>query len=193
MSIVYNINRKTNKGEIQMNMVVINGSPRKTGRTGIVARHISQQYGAKLIDLSEGTLPLYNGEDSQDLLPSVKQLRKAVQEADGVVLCSPEYHNAMSGALKNALDFLGSDEFEHKPVALIAVGGGGKGGMNALNNMRIVMRGVYANAIPRQLVLDPSCFAGGTLTEAAAQQVDGVMSELKRYMKAFEVLKVQYE
>jgi azobenzene reductase len=190
MSIVYNRNRKTNEGEIHMNMVVINGSPRKSGRTGIVARYIASQYGAKLIDLSEGVLPLYNGEASQDLLQSVKQLRETIQEADGVILCSPEYHNAMSGALKNALDFLESDEFEHKPVALIAVGGGGKGGINALNNMRIVMRGVYANAIPRQLVLDPSCFTGGTLTETAAQQVEGVISELKRYMKAFELLKV---
>jgi azobenzene reductase len=108
------------------------------------------------------------------------------------VNCLSRY-NAMSGALKNALDFLGSDEFEHKPVALIAVGGGGKGGMNALNNMRIVMRGVYANAIPRQLVLDPSCFVSGELTKEAAQQVDALILELKRYMKAFEMLKVQYE
>lgn len=84
----------------------------------------------------------------------------------------------MSGALKNALDFLGSDEFEHKTVALIAVGGGGKGGMNALNNMRIVMRGVYANVIPRQLVLDPPCFVSGELTKEAAQQVDALILEL---------------
>jgi azobenzene reductase len=176
-----------------MNIVVVNGSPRKSGRTRIVAKHIAFKYGAKLIDLSDGVLPLYNGEDSQELLQSVKQLRETIKEAGGVILCSPEYHNAMSGALKNALDFLGSDEFEHKPVALIAVGGGGKGGMNALNNMRIVMRGVYANAIPRQLVLDPFCFSGGSLTETAAQQVEGVISELKRYMKAFKLLKVQYE
>lgn len=172
-----------------MNIVVINGSPRRSGRTGIVARYIAAQYGTKLIDLSDGTLPLYNGEDEQELLQSVKQLRQAVQEADGVILCSPEYHNAMSGALKNALDFLGSNEFQDKPVALIAVGGGGKGGINALNNMRLVVRGVYGNAIPRQLVLDPPSFANGMLTEAAKQQVEGVISELKRYMKAFEVLK----
>ncbi len=37
----------------------------------------------------------------------------------------------------------------------MAAAGGGKGGMNALANMRTVMRGVYANVIPKQLVLDP--------------------------------------
>ncbi len=40
-------------------------------------------------------------------------------------------------------------------MAVIAAAGGGKGGMNALANMRTVMRGVYANVIPKQLVLDP--------------------------------------
>lgn len=50
-----------------------------------------------------------------------------MKAADGVVLCTPEYHNAMSGALKNSLDYLSSSEFLHKPVALLAVAGGGKG------------------------------------------------------------------
>ena len=59
----------------------------------------------------------------------------------------------MSGALKNSLDYLSSSEFIHKPVALLAVAGGGKGGINALNSMRTVARGVYANAIQNKLCL----------------------------------------
>jgi azobenzene reductase len=167
-----------------MHIVVVNGSPRKSGRTGIVARHIARQYRAQLIDLSKEVIPLYNGEASQEELPSVLYLRQQMQQADGVILCSPEYHGAMSGALKNALDFLNSDQFEHKPVALIAVAGGGKGGINALNNMRTVMRSLHANAIPKQLVLDPPGFAGDHLTKSAALQVDAIFSELQRYINA---------
>jgi azobenzene reductase len=167
-----------------MHIVVVNGSPRKSGRTGIVARHIARQYKAQLIDLSEEAIPLYNGEASQEELPSVLHLRRQMQQADGVILCSPEYHGAMSGALKNALDFLSSDQLEHKPVALIAVAGGGKGGINALNNMRTVMRSLHANTIPKQLVLDPPSFAGDHLTKPAALQVDDVLSELRRYISA---------
>ncbi|KXG10000.1 NADPH azoreductase [Anoxybacillus sp. P3H1B] len=176
-----------------MKLVVINGSPRQMGRTGIVAEYIAKNYGAELIDLSKPALPLYNGEESQNLLPAVIRLRQLVQQADGVVLCSPEYHSAMSGALKNALDFLGKNEFEHKPVALIAVGGGGKGGINALNNMRTVMRGVYANVIPNQLVLDPVSFAEKSLTATAAEQVDVIIATLTRYMKASKWLKIDHE
>jgi len=182
-----------NGGEQTMNLVVVNGSPRKYGRTRIVAKYIVERYGAVLFDVSEDILPLYNGEEGQMELPLVKKICQLMKEADGIIFCSPEYHNAMSGALKNALDFLGSDECADKPVALIAVAGGGKGGINALNNMRTVMRGLYANAIPRQLVLDPSAFQEGRLTMAAAEQVAVLLFELRRYMKATRYLEAADE
>ncbi|MBM7660059.1 azobenzene reductase [Bacillus mesophilus] len=139
-----------------MNIVVFNGSPRRNGRTGIVAKYIKDAFKTEIIDLSLEDLPLFNGEDSQNELSSVKELRTRVTKADAVILASPEYHSGMSGALKNALDFLSKDQFELKPIGLIAIAGGGKGGMNALNNMRIVTRGVHGNPYPKQLILDAS-------------------------------------
>ncbi len=173
-----------------MKLVVINGSPRKEGRTRILSRFTASAYGAELIDLSEWALPLFNGEAVQSELKDVQALRKMVGEADGILLTSPEYHSGMSGALKNALDFLSSQHFQHKPVALLAVAGGGKGGINALNNMRVVARGLYANVIPKQVVLDPICFTEeGALTEEASKLVDDVVSELKLYIHAYQAIK----
>lgn len=173
-----------------MNIVVINGSPRKSGRTRIAATFLKEKYDAHVIDLSEENIPLYNGEEYQNELVNVRLLRETIKEADAVVLASPEYHSGMSGALKNALDFLGSDQFKHKPVALLAVAGGGKGGINALNNMRTVGRGVYANVIPRQLVLDPHCFdrEGYTIKEESQHLVEALMEELLLYAKVFQQL-----
>ncbi|WP_141433078.1 NADPH-dependent FMN reductase [Bacillus sp. 03113] len=170
-----------------MKIIVINGSPRKKGRTGVAAKYIADKYSFEFIDLSTGDLPLFNGEEHQSELQAVKQLRQQVLEADGVILTSPEYHSAMSGALKNALDFLGSGQFTHKPVALLAVAGGGKGGINALNNMRTVGRGVYANVIPKQLVLDPQSFdlEKGIIQAAPAQLVDQLIDELKMYVQFY--------
>ncbi|WP_433748512.1 NADPH-dependent FMN reductase [Falsibacillus pallidus] len=171
-----------------MNIVIINGSPRKKGRTGIASRFMARKYGFNLIDLSAGEIPLYTGEEEQFELESVKNLRKLVKEADGVILTSPEYHSAMSGALKNALDFLSGEFFAHKPTALLSCAGGGKGGINCLNNMRTVARGVYANAIPKQLVLDPHCFdyENDGLLEEPAKLVDDMVNELKMYVKIAE-------
>ncbi|MDX1770298.1 MAG: NADPH-dependent FMN reductase [Planococcaceae bacterium] len=168
-----------------MNILVISGGPRKHGRSAIAARFIERTYGFHTMDLSVMEMPMYNGEEEQATNPVVKSLRKAVLEADAVLLISPEYHSAMSGALKNTLDFLGSTQFLHKPVGLMAIAGGGKGGINCLNNMRTVMRGVYANAIPRQLVLDPSTFDYDSdgLVKEAAEQVNGLIDELKMYAR----------
>ncbi|MEH7523955.1 NADPH-dependent FMN reductase [Bacillus sp. JJ1503] len=174
-----------------MKLTIINGSPRKKGRTGIASRYIAKKYGAELIDLSKGELPLYNGEESQHQIPAVRALREKVLKSDGIILASPEYHSGMSGALKNALDFLGSEQFANKPVALLVAAGGGKGGMNALGNMRVVGRGVYANVIPRQLVLDPHCFdyENDWLHEEPAKLVDQLMNELQMYTNMYVQMK----
>jgi NAD(P)H-dependent FMN reductase len=52
---------------------------------------------------------------------SVLALREAVDEANGVLISSPEYAHRVSGVLKNALDWLVSCTlaFYGKPVALL--------------------------------------------------------------------------
>jgi azobenzene reductase len=180
------------KGATKMNILIINGSPRKNGRTGLATRSIKRLFEMQHIDLSgEDAVPLFNGEEEQNLVENVVKLRDKVRKADGIILATPEYHNGMSGVLKNALDFLGSEQLQHKPVALIAVSGGGKGGINALNNMRTVMRGLYANCIPRQLVLDPTHFdyEKDSFKDDSYTAVLNVIEELKLYTKSFLVLK----
>ncbi|ALC82880.1 MULTISPECIES: NADPH-dependent FMN reductase [Bacillus] len=168
-----------------MKITIFNGTARKKGRTKIAADYIASTYQTEYFDLSEYDLPIFNGEEQQYSLENVKKLRDTVKHSDAVVLLSPEYHSGMSGALKNAIDFLSFEQFAHKPVAIIAAAGGGKGGINALTNIRTVMRGVYANVIPKQLVLDPINFdyENRTLTEDAKAGIKGVMEELMMYAK----------
>lgn len=107
-----------------MKITVISGTARKQGRTRIAASYIARAYQAELIDLSEFILPIFNGDEEQSSLENVQKLKASVKEADAVVLLSPEYHSGMSGALKNALDFLSNEQFSGKPVALFACAGG---------------------------------------------------------------------
>ncbi len=55
-----------------MKLVVINGTPRKLGRTRVVAKYIADQFEGELYDLAIEELPLYNGEESQRDLEAVK-------------------------------------------------------------------------------------------------------------------------
>lgn len=88
-------------------------------------------------DIIAGTIegiPLYDGdlEESHGLPDAVVTLKTLVQEADGLLICSPEYNNSMPGVLKNALDWMsrGGDMkavFGGKPVAIAGASPGGFG------------------------------------------------------------------
>ncbi|MFE3896022.1 MULTISPECIES: NADPH-dependent FMN reductase [unclassified Priestia] len=165
-----------------MNILIINGSPRETGRTTQVTRELHKSYQSSFLDLSQLSLPIFTGEPHQYETEEVKVLTEAIEKADGILLATPEYHGAMSGALKNAFDFLNSAYFAHKPVALVAVSGGGKGGINALNNLRTVTRALYANVLSKQLVLDPADIVEkGTLRKNAADGIHELVNELTLY------------
>ncbi|MCF6410377.1 NADPH-dependent FMN reductase [Pseudalkalibacillus salsuginis] len=143
-----------------MNILVINGSPMEKSRTRGIAKLVKElleEQGVMVTyyDLGIEKLPLFPGDEENAPL---RKLYKGAQEADGFFIASPEYHNGMSGVLKNALDFLGGTYFKHKPAAIAAASGGSKGGINALNNMRTVLRGLYAVVLPDQYVSNPECY-----------------------------------
>ncbi len=75
------------------------------------------------IEMYEGlaSLPHFNPDDDVDTPPApVLDLRARVGDADGLLICSPEYAHGVPGSLKNALDWLvASVELPHKPVALL--------------------------------------------------------------------------
>jgi NAD(P)H-dependent FMN reductase len=69
---------------------------------------------------SLGNLPLFNPDLDGQALPVVDDLRRQLNNSDGLLIASPEYAHGISGVLKNALDWLVSgDEFPYMPVALI--------------------------------------------------------------------------
>ena len=66
-------------------------------------------------------LPLFNPSLEAQMHATVQTLRDAVMNSDAVIIASPEYAHGVSGVMKNALDWLVSDErFVGKPVALMS-------------------------------------------------------------------------
>jgi azobenzene reductase len=79
----------------------------------------------------------------------VRQLVSAAELADAFALCSPIYHNSYSGVLKNALDNLAIAQFQYKPVGLLSHGSNRS--PQAVDHLRIVVRGLRGVAIPSQV------------------------------------------
>ena len=111
----------------------------------------------EFIDIADAGLPFCDGRDNEDTYPEpVQRFRAMIQNAQGVIIGTPEYHNSMTGTLKNAIDLCTIRDFEHKMVGLIGVAGGSIGAINAINHLRIVMRGVGAWVIPHQVSVNNS-------------------------------------
>ncbi|MFA6262065.1 MAG: NADPH-dependent FMN reductase [Bacteroidia bacterium] len=67
--------------------------------------------------------------------PSAKEFAEKVNDADGVIIVTPEYNGGYPAALKNAIDLL-TDEWIRKPVAISTVSSGNFAGMNEFPSLQ---------------------------------------------------------
>src|SRR5688572_16173005 len=94
----------------------------------LVPSHVHFELFNALADISA-----FDGRDEDP--ESVKNFKSKVKEADGVLICTPEYAFGVPGAFKNALDWtVGSSDFYDKPVALITASSQGEKGHESLQH-----------------------------------------------------------
>ena len=77
-------------------------------------------------------------------MPSeVVDFRKQIEEADGVLICTPEYIFSLPGSLKNALEWtVATTVFDSKPTALIVASALGE---HAFQELLLIMKTMSAN------------------------------------------------
>lgn len=79
-----------------------------------------------------------------------RDLRSAVEDAEGVILASPEYHGTFSAMTKLVVESLGfPSALENKPVGLLGVAAGRIGAIKTLEHMRGMCGHVGAIVLPR--------------------------------------------
>jgi len=133
-----------------MKILGISGSmnPDSTTKKAVaIVLAAAQKAGAdtELIHLAEWPMPIYDVRDDFSTYPeTVHRFVRKVTEADGLIIASPEYHGTISGALKNALDFLEGRYLRDKPVAVLGVAGGSMGATNTVNTLHLIMRNLHA-------------------------------------------------
>lgn len=80
------------------------------------------------------TIPPFDPGNDNDAPPeSVMKFRNLIADADGIIICTPEYAFGIPGQLKNALDWtVSSGSFSGKSTALITASTGGENAHTAL-------------------------------------------------------------
>jgi FMN reductase len=118
-----------------------------------VALRAAEAAGAKvrLFDLRAVDLPFFVPRATPPR--AAQEFADAIFEADGLIWSGPMYHGTISGAFKNALDWLellaerDPPYLTDKIVGLISSAGGVQG-LQAVNTMEYVVRSLRAFAVP---------------------------------------------
>lgn len=114
---------------------------------------------AELTPYDLAPIPNYNQDLEGDKRPPpVKHLLASIAEADGVVICAPEFNHSIPGVLKNALDWASRPAFTsvlaYKPVAVMVTSRGPLGGARCLEHTRVALDSMLARVtVAREVVI----------------------------------------
>ncbi len=114
--------------------------------------------GTSLSMASIDEVPLYNGDLDVDGGPApVQALKQQIDEADGLLLATPEYNYGIPGVLKNAIDWASRPGFKsvlaRKPVAIVGAAPGAVGTARGQAQLKQVLLATLAEVFPYPEVL----------------------------------------
>lgn len=150
-----------------------------------------------LIALRDFPMPLLDQdlEDASGLPESAKKLKQLFREHDGLIIASPEYNSSITGALKNAIDWISRVESEDEP-SLVAFAGktavlcsaspGALGGLRGLVHVRSILGNIGVTVLPDQVSISKAHEVfrpDGTLSdERQAAKVKAIAAGLARHL-----------
>jgi len=142
-------------------LIGMSGSLRTGSYSNAVLETLREKFAgrAELIVYDLAPIPLYNQDFEGDKRPPVvKKLLADIADADGLVLCAPEFNHSIPGVLKNAIDWASRPAFEsvlaYKPVAIMATSRGPLGGARCLEHMRVALDSCLSRiALAREVVI----------------------------------------
>ena len=122
------------------------GSTRKDSSNLQLLKAICELYKDQLqieIYTQLAELPHFNPDVTEEQTPLIiQQFRRKITDADGVLICTPEYVFSLPGALKNAIEWtISTTVFSEKPVALITASGLGQ---KAHESLLLIMKTIYS-------------------------------------------------
>jgi NAD(P)H-dependent FMN reductase len=181
---------------LMFKIALIVGSVRHD-RQGIkVARWMEQKLKHRnhivfFIDPLDLKLPLLDKMYKEMSNPEEKliDLHNEIRDADGYMPVTPEYNHSTSAAMKNTLDYF-LEEYYFKPSAIVSYSPGGFGGINAAQQMRLILAELGAPSIPSSFlisrvheVFDEN---GKLIDEKYEKRVKLFLDEFEWYIEAFK-------
>ncbi len=125
-------------------VLAISGSTRQNSTNYSLIKAIAELSAGNFnVIIFEGLsdLPHFNPDNKNENVPKqITDFRELINDADGVIICTPEYAHGVPGTLKNAIDWTVSTcEFSQKPTVLITASTDGQyGHKSLLETLRVI-------------------------------------------------------
>jgi chromate reductase len=129
-------------------------------------------------------LPPYNEDaDTDPCAEPVDRLRRAIADADALLIATPEYNASIPGVLKNAIDWASrpfpENVLRDRPVAVVGASTGLFGAVWAQAELRKVLHHAGARVVDREL---PVGLAAGAFAE------DGSLADFEQERQLAELV-----
>ena len=98
----------------------------------------------EMVNIDVSQLPLYAPEFDKEFPAVATDFKNKLASVDAVIVATPQYNQGMSGVVKNAIDWAsrpwGSNSFEGKPAAAVAVSIAPHGGAIARKQVEEILQ-----------------------------------------------------
>ena len=130
-------------------------------------------------------LPHFDPELSIQNPPQIiDEFRKTIENADGIIICTPEYVFSIPSGLKNAIEWcIATTAFTDKPLGIITASASGQKGHEEL---KLIMKTVMANFTEETTLLIQGI--KGKISESGEIKDDKTKDDLQNFIVAFEGL-----
>jgi chromate reductase, NAD(P)H dehydrogenase (quinone) len=147
-----------------MRVLGIAGSVRSDSHNARLLRHAAERAPDGVeVEIWGGlkSIPPYDEDDDvEPAPPAVTELRRALADADALLIATPEYNSSIPGVLKNAIDWASrprdATPLQNLPAAVIGASTGNFGAVWAQAELRKVLASTGARVVDAELAV-PRC------------------------------------
>ncbi|MBF8970920.1 MULTISPECIES: NADPH-dependent FMN reductase [unclassified Streptococcus] len=154
-----------------------------------IERHFQDKAEIELVEIS--ALPVFNKPANKEVPESVLEIARKIEEAEGVIIGTPEYDHSIPAVLMNALAWLsyGIYPLLNKPVMITGASYGTLGSSRAQLQLRQILNApeLKANVLPDEFLLSHSLEAfdyDGNLRDARIiQKLEAIFDDFRVFVK----------
>lgn len=167
-----------------LKILAVIGSLHRGSITRAVINQLAAQFrnascSVDILDFEKEPLALYNPDVAYDL-PGYAELQRRVEQADVIILGTPDYHGGISGAMKNFLDHFWH-EFAGKLFVTIVASH--EKGLTVTDQLRTVARQCYAWVLPYGVSFNEKedTHEGRIINESLQKRLDMMVRDARVY------------